>query len=61
MATNYYNEDADVCSALDAMERIDEEIEELNDKGELDDEKLSRLYYQKFIQGLKLNTGYVRL
>ena len=61
MLTNYYNENADVCSALDAMERIDEEIEELNDKGELDDEKLSQLYYQKFIQGLKLNTGYIRL
>ena len=61
MATNYYIESADVCSALDAMERIDEEMEELNDKGELDDEKLSQLYYQKFIQGLKLNTGYVRL
>jgi hypothetical protein len=43
------------------MERIDEEMEELNGKGELDDEKLSQLYYQKFIQGLKLNTGYVRL
>ena len=61
MPTTYYTESADVCSALDAMERIDEEMDELNDKGELDDEKLSQLYYQKFIQGLKLNTGYVRL
>lgn len=61
MTTTYYTESADVSSALDAMERIDEEIEELNGKGELDDEKLSKMYYQKFIQGLKLNTGYVRL
>lgn len=61
MGTTYYNESVDVCSALDAMERIDEEMEELNSKGELDDEKLSDLYYKKFIQGLKLNTGYVRL
>ena len=61
MPTTYYTESADVYSALDAMGRIDEEMEELNDKGELDDEKLSNLYYQKFIQGLKLNTGYVRL
>lgn len=57
----YYTESADVSSALDAMERIDEEMMELNEKGELDDEKLSKMYYQKFIQGLKLNTGYVRL
>ena len=61
MGTTYYTENVDVCSALDAMERIDEEMEDLNDKGELDDEKLSQLYYQKFIQGLKLNTGFVRL
>ena len=61
MGTTFYNESLDVCSALDAMERIDEEMEDLNDKGELDDEKLSQLYYQKFIQGLKLNTGFVRL
>ncbi len=61
MQPTYFTESADVCSALDAMERIDEEMEELNEKGELDDEKLSKLYYQKFIQGLKLNTGYVRL
>lgn len=61
MGTTYYNESVDVCSALDAMERIDEEMDVLNDKGELDDEKLSQLYYQKFIQGLKLNTGFVRL
>ena len=33
MAATYYNESADVCSVLDAMERIDEEMEELNDKG----------------------------
>jgi hypothetical protein len=61
MVTTYYNESADVCSALDAMEQIDEEMEELNNRGELNDEKLSKLYYQKFIQGLKLNTGYVKL
>lgn len=61
MGATYYNESVDVCSALDDMERIDEEMEELNEKGELDDEKLSQLYYQKFIKGLRLNTGYVRI
>lgn len=60
--TNYYMTDAfDVSSALERMDEIDDRIEELSDKGELTEEELSKLYYQKFIQGLKLNTGYVRL
>ena len=59
--TYFHNGAYDVSDAMDAMNRIDEEIEEKSGSGELTDEELSKLYYQKMIQGLKLNTGFVQL
>ena len=57
----YQNYGYDVSSVFNKIGEIDEEYEKLKEEGKLTDEDLIKLNYRKFVQGLKLNTGYVRL
>ena len=61
MDTYYQNYGYDVSSVFEKIGKIDDEYEQLKNEGKLTDENLFKLNYQKFVQGLKLNTGYVRL
>lgn len=48
----------DVSAIMRRMDEIDEEMDRLGEKGELDGEKLTEMYYRKLVRGLKMNTGY---
>ena len=63
MCSNIYdmNEWFDYGGIINRMETLDDEIREELDKNEIDRKKIQDLTYAKFIQGLKLNTGYVNL
>ena len=51
----------DYGEVIERMETLDEEIQEELGKGNVDRKKVNDLTYAKFIQGLRLNTGYVNL
>ncbi|MBP5724386.1 MAG: hypothetical protein J6X18_12545 [Bacteroidales bacterium] len=51
---------SDTLSALDAMDETQAEIDELQEKGNVSGNELTKLYYKKMIQGLPLNTGQFR-
>ena len=51
---------ANTISALDAMDETQAEIDELQEKGDVSEDELTKLYYKKMIQGLALNTGTFR-
>lgn len=47
-------------SVFENMQKLDDEYEELKEKGELTDEEIFKLNYAKTLQVMKLNTGYFR-
>ena len=63
MYPNTYNMDEwfDYGEVINRMETLNDKIEEELGKDNVDRKKVNDLAYAKFIQGLRLNTGYVNL